>query len=99
MQSEGSRSLKRSSGSEATSQSRNEGKENIFDINLRKFEEISLKKGISEKLSEKGSFMRNTSASISQLTNYTSTCERTYSSKMREGTIKPEDQTFRQLYF
>ena len=76
MKSEGSKSLKRSSGSEVTNQYKNdanEKKENMFDTDLKKFQEISLKRGISEKLSEKNNTLRNTSASISQLSNFTST--------------------------
>ena len=70
--------------------------ENSFDSHVRKLEEISLRKGISEKMSEKGSQLRQVSASISNLGNYTS-CERGYGSKLREG--KHDENAYRQLYF
>ncbi len=55
-----------------------------------------MRKGISEKMSEKGSQLRNVSASISNLGNYTS-CERGYGSKLKDA--KPDEHAYRQLYF
>ncbi len=44
--------------------------------------------------------MRNTFASISQLSNYTSTCERVVTSKIKDNlVIKPENVAYRQLNF
>lgn len=43
--------------------------------------------------------MRTTSASISNLSNYASTCERVYTSKIKESLVKPDDIAYRQLNF
>ncbi len=64
------------SGSVTSSKSNHdeiERKEIASEINLKKFEDLKLRRGFSDKTKEKDN-MRNTSASISQLSNYTSTC-------------------------
>lgn len=57
-------------------------------MDFRKFEDLKLRKGISERISEKESYLRNTSTNISQFSNYVSTCERVYTSKLKESLVK-----------
>lgn len=75
MKAEKTRNISKSNNSDISRQSLKDiSSEKLkgYDSNLKKFEEITLKRGVSDKLNEKTHYLKHISSSIAQLNNYAS---------------------------